>query len=107
MSHVPMDTGAGGGERGWFLAGMAGLSGLLNALDFLYAGYQGGGPDWGTLCLAAGFLMVTPQLWTRPFRLRRLWPSARRVDVPPSRLDLIGMAGLLLLSAGMLTDLLG
>lgn len=105
MAHIPK-RGHTGQPRGWIWSGAMLVAGMFFLANFAFTRTAGLDLPWHSLCAGLGFLLLAPQAWRRPVRLRTLLRPGGMVDYPPSRSDLVGMAGLLLLISGLIMDLL-
>ncbi|MBB1059291.1 hypothetical protein [Marilutibacter spongiae] len=104
MSRIAMDgVSAGASARIWSC--VLALLGVGFSGWSLYPDPHAPGIAWHALCVGLGFLCLARQAWRTPLGLRGLLRPGVRVDYPPTRADLAGLAGLLLLSAGLILGL--
>ncbi|TQD40841.1 hypothetical protein FKV25_14270 [Lysobacter aestuarii] len=94
---------AGVSARTW--SGILALLGAGFSGWALYPAPHAPGIEWHSFCIGLGFLCLARRAWRTPLGVSGLLRPGIRVDYPPTQADLAGLAGLLLLGAGLVLGL--
>ena len=82
-------------RRGWIWATLFTVMGIIYLTD----GIRSSGTEMGRLLMGADFLLAAPQAFFRPISFAR----RDRKSVKATPVDWVGMAGVLLVAAGLVT----